>query len=434
MQFASRGALAGAVALLQSALVAVLCAACGGGSAPAQAPAISSQPVALLAATAGVPASLSVSATGSEPISYQWQRDGADIAGATGASYQLPSPRFADSGHKWRVVVRNGAGSVTSSEATLNVTGIALVAGSLSESGYVNGAGSAARFNSLYGLAFNSKGELFLADEYSYAIRKIAVDGTVSTVAGNGVSGKADGGLASAQFEGPVGLAFDASDNLFITDAEALTVRKLSAAGVVSTLASVPLGPNDGRSWRLYLPTGIAVDGGGNLYVTNGVGTRKISPQGVTTIVEGVDVPASGTFGTADLRWRGVSIDGAGNLSLVNLLGGVSVIPANGGLTPLAGSNTYGSSDGSGAAASFQLLTGTALDKSGNLYAVDSSAGTIRKITPAGVVSTVAGVVGAGDVQLGAFPGHLAGIRGIAVGPDGSLFVTTGSAVLQLRF
>lgn len=418
--------------------VAILCSACGGSSTPAVAPTITAQPVALLAAVPGTPATMSVTASGSEPLSYQWQRDGVDIPGATTASYQLPSPRFTDSGHKWHVVVRNASGSVTSGDVSVDVRGLALVAGAVGAAGYTDGAASAARFAAPYGLAFNSKGELLVADQYAYAIRKITPDGSVSTLAGNGSSGSADGAAGAATFMGPAGIAVDVADNLFVSDADGLSVRKITPAGAVSTVARIPQGSGDGRSWRIFSPTGIAIDSGGNLYVANGVGTRKISSQGTTTIIEGVDVPASGSSGTANMRWRGLAVDASGNLLLANLPGGISAMPVGGAMTPLAGASSDnptipGSADGTGAAATFNFPGGIALDKAGNLYVADVGNGTIRKVTPAGVVSTLAGVAGAADVQLGALPGHLAGLRSVAVAPDGSLYITVANAVVQIR-
>ena len=432
MRFASRSIYLGAA-------VAALCSACGGSSAPAVAPSITVQPGALLAAAPGTPATMSVTVSGSEPLSYQWQRDGVDIPGATGASYQLPAPRFADSGHKWHVVVRNAAGTVTSGDVTLNVSGIALVAGAVGESAYTDGAAGAARFVAPYGLVFNSKGELFVSDQYAYAIRKISTEGSVTTFAGNGASGNADGTATAASFGGPVGIAVDAADNLFVTDADALTVRKITPAAVVSTVASIPQGPNDGRSWRTFSPTGIAVDGGGNLYVANGLGTRKIAPQGATTIIEGVDVNTSALWGTSSMRWRGLAADASGKLLVANLWGGISVVQPGGALTPLAGGSDVnsalpGNADGTGAAAKFNFPGGIALDKQGNLYVADVGNGTIRKVTPAGVVTTVAGVAGATDVQLGALPGHLAGLRSVVVAPDGGLYATVANVVVQIRF
>jgi hypothetical protein len=135
------------------------------------------------------------------------------------------------------------------------------------------------------------------------------------------------------------------------------------------------------------------------------------------------------------MRWRGVSVDGGGKVTLADLNGGVSVIPPGGVITQLVSSQQFPPANWGTAGTNFYLLGGTALDSLGNLYAVDLNGGTILKITPAGVVSTVAGGTGnTNGLQLGALPGRLPDIRCAVVGPDGSLFVTARSAVLQIRF
>ena len=171
----SRG-LSAALLCLTAALTA--CGGGGGGGTPP--PTITQQPQSLTV-NAGQPATFSVVATGAS--AYQWQRNGQNIAGASGTSYAIATTTSQNNGDRYGVIASNGGGTTTSDTATLRVTGVAVVAGRPGGMGYADGPAAQARFWGPIALALDGAGNLYVAD-YN-AVRMIAPDGTVSTVAGS---------------------------------------------------------------------------------------------------------------------------------------------------------------------------------------------------------------------------------------------------------
>ena len=161
--------------IVQLTGVATLCTACGGssgngsaGNAPA--PAISVQPISQTVAI-GSAVNFSVLASGDASVSFQWKRNGAEVSGATAASYSLSSAQVADTQSKWSVVVRNAAGSVTSAEATLKVTGLGLFARPVSGgAGHADGFGAAARVSYPRGVAADSAGTIYVASSANFRV------------------------------------------------------------------------------------------------------------------------------------------------------------------------------------------------------------------------------------------------------------------------
>lgn len=429
---------------LAPAAFAFLLAACGGSGSPPPpppvvAPSITSQPASQSVST-GAAVTFSVAASGSS-LRYQWSRDGSPVAGATSASWSVPAVKLDDSGSKWTVAVSNDAGSVSSSAATLKVTGIELFAGSTSEEGAVDGAAAAARFNGASGLAFDAAGDLFVADEFNDTIRRIKPDGTVSTyggVPGDRIAERRDGPLAQARFSRPQGVAFDRSGNLYVADSYNLAVRKVSTAAIVSTVYDVPVGDGsggfiDGRSIPFFGPTGVAVDHSGSVHITNGTGTRKIAPDGTLTVLEGTNT--INEIGGTRFPWvRGLFTDGAGNVYRANLDATVGKTAPDGTVSVIAGSpGMPGAQDGTGSAARFSLVMTVAVDSAGNLYVADAGNNAIRKVTPDGVVTTVVGELGVAGTKLGALPGTIGSPRGIAIDSTGALYVSVFGAILKIR-
>ncbi|HZV63367.1 MAG TPA: hypothetical protein VFG03_00440 [Telluria sp.] len=312
--------------------------------------------------------------------------------------------------------------------------GIALLAGDPVQEGSTDAAGAAARFSQPAGIAVDAAGNVYVADMQNHTIRKISAAGTVTTLAGAaGVLGEADGLGGTARFAKPAGLAIDSAGNLLVADSANLLVRKVSPAGLVTTVATIPAGHgNDGRSIGLMEPGAIAVDPANNLIVTNLVGTRKIGSAGSVSIIEGVD-SVDNTFGSRFIVPRGVAADSGGNIYVVNLGGAISKAAPGGALAPFAGTaGVSGSADGSGAAASFNQPRGLAADGKGNVYVADTLNYTLRKITPAGLVSTVAGVASVPGVKTGPLPGGLAGATAVALDANGIVYLTSGNAVLKV--
>lgn len=307
-----------------------------------------------------------------------------------------------------------------------------------------NGAGPAAQFSSPYGITKNIDGNLYVADTSNHAIRKITPAGIVSTFAGSlGTCGSADGDRTTATFCVPFGIVADAAGALYVTDQYNHTVRKITAAGVVTTIAGSAgvSGSTDGAGAdaRFYSPGDITADTSGNLYVVDRANAtvRKITSSGVVSTVAG----SAGMIGSTDgpgtaarfYNPSGITFDTAGNLYVAdNFNHTIRKITPDGNVTTLAGTaGVCGSTDGSGANAKFCNPFGIKADVSGNLYVTDSSNSTIRKITASGVVSTVVGTAGVNGDVLGPLPGQIVYPDSIAViGANQLAFTTDAHEVL----
>lgn len=286
--------------------------------------------------------------------------------------------------------------------------------------GSADGPGPAARFWSPTGVAVDSSGNIFVADLYNSVVRRIAANGEVSTIAGlAGSSGNSDGTNSNARFYDPLNVALDNGGNVYVTDIFNNTIRKITLIGtnwVVSTIAGKDQfhpGESDGIGTNalFYQPTGIAVDANTNLYVTdnNGDTIRKITWVGtnwaVTTIAGFPMMSGSSNgVGTNALFFspHGIAVDSATNLYVADTVNDtirkISPDGANWLVTTIAGqAGVSGSSDGIGTNALFYLPEGVALDKAGNLYVADSFNDTLRRLSVEGTnwdSSTIAGQAG----------------------------------------
>ncbi len=290
-------------------------------------------------------------------------------------------------------------------------------AGTVGSAGSTDGTGTAARFNSPGGMAVDDVGNVYVADTNNHTIRKITPAGGVTTLAGSGVQGSANGTCSAAMFSSPKSVAVDNAENdntgsdnkriIYVADTNNHTIRKITPAdGVVATLAGLAgvQGSADGTgSARFYSPGGVAVDGTGNVYVadTNNHTIRKITPaDGVVATLAGlagIQGNADGTGSAAQFNSPGgVAVDDAGNVYVADTSNDtIRKISPTGAVTTLAGSaGSAGSADGTGSAAQFNSPSGVAVDDAGNVYVADTNNYTIRKITPAGVVTTLVGTAG----------------------------------------
>ena len=277
-------------------------------------------------------------------------------------------------------------------------------AGTNGAAGSADGTGTAASFNAPGGIASDAAGNLYVADSGNHTIRKITPGGIVTTLAGTaGAAGSADGTGAAARFNSPSALVVDSASNVFVADLANATIRKITAAGVVTTLAGTAgiVGSSDGTgaAARFSSPSGIAIDGASNLYVGDGANRtiRKVTAAGVvTTLVGRVGVSGSddGTGSAATFSsFTGVVSDSAGTLSVADR-GNYAIrnVTPSAVVTTRAGAATIqGANDGTGAAATFTLPFGITVDGAGTVYVSDAGDGTIRKITAGGVVTTLAG-------------------------------------------
>jgi NHL repeat len=305
--------------------------------------------------------------------------------------------------------------------------------------GLVNGNKDTAEFNSPFAVASDAKGNVYVADQGNNCIRKIFDGVIVSTLAGSGVAGFADGTGTAAQFNGPQGVAVDRGGYIYVTDAGNNCIRMITPDGVVTTLTSLSPylrqeGYADGpaASAQFAWPIGIAVDKQGNIFVADNANEviRKITTSGNVITIAG----SPGNSGFADGLTSSARFDNPQGLA-VDFLGNVYVADVNnnrirkitpyGKVTTLAGNSMVGHTDGIGTAATFAGPTGVATDYYGNIYVADATGQCIRKITPNQVVSTLAGstltiqgyVDGPGNLARFAFP------TGIATDPEGEIFV-----------
>lgn len=531
----------------------------GGGPAAADAPVITQQP-ADLDVTSGQPASFTVVATGSAPLAYQWQRNGAAIAGATAASYALAAAAPTDTGVVFRVLVSNAAGTATSRDATLTVStappvlsitqqpvdvavsagasagfsvaatcssgslniqwqrnsgadgafvaiasataasythtaaiadsgaqfravldcggqsagtssaatltvsnppavvmtpvainglrrqaeidfsrgivrestgsyafvsgnavlrlaadlqSITLIAGSVADrsGSTVDGVGAAARFNGAYGIAKDASGALYVTEQSGNVVRRVAPDGTVTTIAGSpGVSGSANGSGSAARFYLPRAIAIGPDGDLYVADAGNSVVRRVTTAGAVSTYAGAPgvYAYVDGpaAAARFNQPNGIAVADDGTVYVAdaNNNRIRRILRSGnaagtVDTLAgNGVGTSApDGTGTAAGVPYPGEMALAGGTLYVRDSFGllrkidtGSAVVTT---LTGTAGA-TVPRDGPRGAAVIGNTLSGGALAPAANggllITETNLFLGAVRSVDASGLVTTIA--------------------------------------------
>lgn len=414
-------------------------------------PSISAQPRSQTVVE-GRAVSFEVVAQGDAPLAYQWQRNGSDIPGATASIYALRAAQRSDNQASFSVSVRNAAGQVKSQEAKLTVSlpeyALNFLAGGLMQfpgsSQPVDGSATQARFTRLQGLVVSPLGVVYTLEADS--LRKVTPAGDTSTLAGRpNVGGGAyvDGPGAQARFSGTQGLALDVQGNIYVADTGNKAIRKVTPAGMVSTIAGGPdrEGYVDGPAAQAKFtrPMAVAVDVAGSIYVldvgktgksSNGFGTfidsyriRKISPDGIVSTVPGGTITApetvrkefAGELSIGDsLSGEGqLAVDGEGNIfvsvtqwprhaSSFPVLYSPSasyiqkITPA-GVATTVAGSRALDSAqvlDGTGQAARFFELYSLTVDAAGVLYAADRSGGgrpTVRRIDRDGEVNTLFG-------------------------------------------
>ncbi|MNK93459.1 Serine/threonine-protein kinase PknD [compost metagenome] len=257
--------------------------------------------------------------------------------------------------------------------------------------GFLDGVGRAAAFNGPTGLVLGSDGTLYIADSGNNAIRKLSPDGTVSTLAGNSEFGYVDGPAAAAQFNQPSDIAVDNHRNIYVVDTFNHVIRKITAEGNVTTLAgNIAGGFSDGvgSAARFSFPKGITLDLSGNLFVadTDNHRIRKITPEGVVSTLAG-----DGFF-----SWRdglglsaqfdeptGITLDPLGNLFVTDRNNYcVRKVSPSGEVTTLAGRGIEGFVDGTGTNAEFDQPVGITVDALGLLYVADRNNHRIRRVQP----------------------------------------------------
>lgn len=342
---------------------------------------------------------------------------------------------------------RAGNGAITVQTGTQTATGpvwthifqptVSTFAGS-GTAGYADGTGTAAQFSfaSFSGICTDASGNVFVVDRGNNRIRKVTPAGVVTTVAGNGNFGYVDGPAATAEFKGPRGITIDAAGNLYIADNGSHCIRKISTAGVVSTFAGTGVNgfaDGAGNVAQFLFPASIVYDNtSGNLYVSDqNYRVRKISNTGTVTSIAG-----SGVSGFAD---------GTGTAAQITLLDGMGIasngdviaadpnnnrirrITPAGTVTTYAGTGVSGEVNGPAASAAFNFPQGLAIDAAGNVYTCQPFRNNIRIISSSGVVASFAGSTLSGNANG---PGNIAEFnnpRAITCTSDGIIYVVDGS-------
>ncbi len=370
--------------------------------------------------------------------------------GATGFVFAAPI----DDGATYAITITSQPGGFTRCSLSSNATGViaaadvsnvvvtcaqtsavvSTIAGGTSP-GAANGVGTAASFYFPYGVATDAAGNIYVADAFNHQIRKIGLDGTVTTLAGNGSDGNVDGPAATARFSYPFAVATDSVGNVYVADWGNHAIRKLAPDGSVSTLAgngTSGTADGTGNAASFSGPLGLAVDSAGTVFVadTNNNLIRKITSSGIVTTLAGSGSQGStnGTGTVAEFRTpQGVTVDASGTVYVADT-GNQQIrrITAAGVVTTLAGNGEAGIGNGAAATASFNSPTGVAIDNGGTLYVADSENHLIRRITADGQVSTLAG---SGNAALTDGINAAASFntpRSLVVGANGSLLIADG--------
>jgi sugar lactone lactonase YvrE len=442
----------------------------------AELPTITNQP-ASQAVWAGVNVTFAVGATGTGPLTYQWQLNATSLptnlittlagggigdgGAATNANLWTPSSVAVDAlgnvyiadqqNDRIRKVDTNGiittvAGNGLDSYVRAAVRRQAGVVPKLGGSGGTySGDGGPATNASLYypcGVAVDAQGNLFIADSSNNRIRKVDTNGIITTVAGDGTAAYGgDGGAATnASLNQPSGLALDSAGNLFIADFDNSVIRKVGTNGIITTVAGTNNAGyfGDGglatNAW-LNAPRAVAVDAHGNLFIADDGNQRirKVGTNGIITTVAGTNTYGySGDGGPATnaILWNpsGVAVDAAGNLLIADESNSrIRKVGTNGIITTVAGTNSAGYFGDGGAAivAGLNNPLGSTVDAHGNLFIADAFNFRIRKMGTNGIITTVAGN-GSTDYSgdgAAASKAGLAAPSGVALDAHGNLFI-----------
>ncbi|MBZ5600801.1 MAG: hypothetical protein LAO79_00675 [Acidobacteriia bacterium] len=319
---------------------------------------------------------------------------------------------------------------------------IATVAGGGGEGPGDNGPATKAQMMQPVSVALDGAGNLYIADSQDQRVRKVDATGVITTLAGTGnrdFSG--DGGpAATAGLNTPSGVAVDTAGNVYIADRLNHRIRRVTAAGIITTFAGTGTASFSGdggpaTSATLNSPDAVAVDGAGNVYIsdTNNRRIRKVTVAGtISTFAGNGTVNYSGDGGPAISAGipapGGVFADAAGNLYVSDSTNRIRKVNTSGVISTVAGVGGTGAAGDGGPALSAQLSTptGVALDGAGNLYIGDTFNNRVRKVTPAGTITTFAGggLVGGNFGDGGpATSASLALPNGVAVDGAGNVFI-----------
>ena len=416
--------------------VILLATACGGGSGPTT--------YTISATTSGLPngESVVIHNNGGDALTIATNSTLTPFAttmasGATYAITVLTNP------NAYKCTVGNGIGTAVNNVTNVTVNcspityTVSTLAGTVGVSGANDGTGQAASFYGAIHIALDAAGNVYASDATdpvdgwpnpANSIRKISPSGAVTTLAGGLTQGSSDGPVAGASFNGPRGVAVDSHGNTFVADYGNARIRKITPEGVVSTFAGSSPGLLDGTgvAAQFLQPQGLTIDASDNLYLTDEFTIRKITPGAVVTTLAGSDYgDVDGRGANAKFTYpHGLTVDVHGNVYVCDVYGPkIRKITPDGEVSTFAGS-TVGFADGVGTAASFHQPYGIAIDSHGNLYVADGRNKNIRLITPAGVVTTIAGIGTEGSTDGVGSDASFSSPVSIAVDVNGNVYVS----------
>jgi kumamolisin len=403
----------------------------------------------------GQNAVFSLTSAGSDAASFQWQRmasgtsawvnlsDSATYSGSLSSTLTVNAATGAMSGDQFQCVVGLwGGGSATSLPMALIVITQLYVSSTVAGVANLNlsssdGVGANAAFALPNDVAVDSSGNVYIADTLNDTVRKMTPAGNVTTLAGKaGVTGSTNNSVAlNARFNFINSIDLDSSGNIYLADSSNDEIRKITTTGNVTTFAGKAgtSGTTNGTggSARFNFPAGVAVDSSGNVFVadSNNNQIRKITAAGVVTTIAGNATTAGyldGSGTTAEFNFpAAIAVDSAGNLYVADANNNViRKVTQAGVVTTLAGSSLAGVLDGTGAHARFNYPSGIAVDTAGNVFVADTNNDAIRKITPDGVVTTVLGQPGNQGSADGL--GNVAQLNqpyGLVVDASGNIFI-----------
>jgi hypothetical protein len=455
--------------LVQACLLSLL-VSCGGGGAgestevippPAATPPVITGQPASQTVPSGSSATFTIEVHDAAGVAYQWLRNGAEVAGASQATYSLQNATAQDSGTLWSVRLTNAGGTVTSAQALLtvdppppvvvppvvplpivvpplapppppSVAGISFMAGASWGNGSRDGSGRQAYFTYPVSIAADSAGIFYVTD--SVTIRKVTADGTASTLAGlAGTTGEQDGAGSLARFSAARDLTVATDGFLYVLDgfAEGGSAKKLRRVSTDGSVTTVP---------SISQVDALAAAPNGGVYLAGRGAVYRWMPNGSLTLLAGLD----GFFGTVDAtgtearfrRFGGMAVDTAGNIYVtqpeshtVRKITPAGVVTTFAGLaSQIQSVDQNPSVDGIGAAARFNWPAGMAIDVGGNIWVVESPptgprTAVLRRISPAGEVTTPFG----GDINRFLKNSYFG--QHIAFGPSGDLYFTTSLGV-----
>lgn len=267
---------------------------------------------------------------------------------------------------------------------------VSTIAGAPGIAGFRDSASGEPRFAGLHGIVVDSHGDLFVTDNPNHAVRRIAIDGTVTTLVGNGTPGSADGTGSAAQLNFPHDLAIDAQDNLYVADVANHIIRKITPAGVMTTFAGQAgqRGSIDGRGSqaRFEFPSSMAVDAAGNVWVGGNGTIRRIAPDATVTTIAGVN----GVSGSADGQGTAAAFQGPEGLQFapdgtLYIASGSTLrkMDSEFRVTTIAGlGSVTGDAEGRGSAARLRLPLGIAVNAESRIFFADAQNNRIFSAIP----------------------------------------------------